>query len=542
MTNRSMSNHTTRTFARTAGTVQNFKARRLAVAALATGTLATAGVAAADEPTASELLDQIAALQQQVERIEAQEAAKAKAEAEQAEQAAKAESVDAAFDRVLADADRRSSPQPLFAQVGDDPEPFTGGHDGKFVLRSADGNFELNPNFQIQARFVANIAGENGDAFEDTDFGWEMRRVKFGFKGHAFSPDLTYDITFGVDRSEGAPILETAYIDYTPDNGLFNNDNLGFRIGQYKDPTFHEETTSSKRQLAVDRSLVNEELGGGVTDFVQGVGLLYKGEKFKGYIGYVDGFASRNTNFNRRRRLPERPVRRPGRERHRGQLQRPGRPGADRRGRRPLRGLHGAGQRGGGAADRCGLLPEPGRPRGRRRVGRRVRRRRHLRPRLQLLPAAHGRRPVRDRGRAGPVRRLLRQPLRQRPRRRHRRRRRGRHRHRRLQRRPARPGRVRARRGERLGDLRPCGPDLPRRGGHPRRRRRGLLHRAHRRRQQVLGAAQRQDDDRPRLPPQRPARRRTGPINFSSNSGIGLRNSDEFEDQVAIRGQFQLLF
>ena len=252
-----------------------------AAAAFFAGTVLTGSLASASEPTTEQLLEQIQALQAQVEKIEAtNNADKASAK-----------------ERMLADAETRGS----FLQVGDDPDPFTAGHDGKFVLRSSDGNFELNPNFQLQIRHVANLAPDptsgDDDAFDDLDFGFEIRRMKVGFKGHAFSPDLTYDFKFAFNRDGGAAVLENAFIDYTPETGIFGNEDLGFRIGQYKDPTFHEESTSSSKQLAADRSLVNETLGGGITDFVQGAGILYKGDKAKAYFAYVDGSGSANTNY-----------------------------------------------------------------------------------------------------------------------------------------------------------------------------------------------------------------------------------------------------
>src|SRR5690606_9104085 len=76
------------------------------------------------------------------------------------------------------------------------------------------------------------------------------------------------------------------------------HEGLGFRLGQFKDVTFHEESTSSSRQIAVERSLVNELLGGGDTFFVQGAGLLWKQDKLKGLLAFTDGAGSANSDFN----------------------------------------------------------------------------------------------------------------------------------------------------------------------------------------------------------------------------------------------------
>ncbi len=173
------------------------------------------------------------------------------------------------------------------------------------MLRSGDGNFELSPNFQLQIRHVVSLAPEDTgtgtpgdlDAFDDLDFGFEIRRMKIGFAGHAFSPDLEYDFKFAFDRNGGEAALENAFIDYLPENGMFGNSDVGLRIGQFKDPTFFTEITSSSRQMAADRSLVNEMIGGGDTGFIQGVQLLGQGERVNWTIGYIDGAASANTDF-----------------------------------------------------------------------------------------------------------------------------------------------------------------------------------------------------------------------------------------------------
>jgi hypothetical protein len=78
-------------------------------------------------------------------------------------------------------------------------------------------------------------------------------------------------------------------------------DMWGTSIGQFKTPVHHEELSSSKRFLAVDRSLVNEIIGGGVTDRTQGVSLIYGNYKNENplYVEVVfhDGINEDNTNF-----------------------------------------------------------------------------------------------------------------------------------------------------------------------------------------------------------------------------------------------------
>ena len=121
--------------------------------------------------------------------------------------------------------------------------------------------------------------------------------MKMAFQGNVFSPDTKYKFQWSSNRNGGALTLEEAYVthklSFAPD--------LFVKAGQYKDVTFHEEIVSSKRQLAVDRSLANEVLAGGVTDFVQGVALVWddgaEGLPLRGEVGYTDGPNTDNTNF-----------------------------------------------------------------------------------------------------------------------------------------------------------------------------------------------------------------------------------------------------
>lgn len=190
---------------------------------------------------------------------------------------------------VQTDAAQRS--QYLQTDVVDFP---TGYKKGKFILSDEGGKFTLVPALQWQLRGVVNYR-QNEDEEDDGswDSGFELRRVKFAFSGNVFSKDLTYKFTWATNRQGGAVLLEGAEIAYkaTPDLALI--------AGQFKSPVHHEELTSSSKQLAVDRSLVNELLGGGVSDYVQGVGLHYKPKEspVEGWFAFHDGQNSDNTNF-----------------------------------------------------------------------------------------------------------------------------------------------------------------------------------------------------------------------------------------------------
>lgn len=239
------------------------------------GALGMAGavIAQAAEPTTAELMSQIQALQTKVQTLETNQ-----------QQAVNKADVDATVESVLKDADKQSQ---LMQAEG-----FTAGWtNGHFVLGSSDGNFKLIPMFQFQFRNVTNYR-ENGKASGNNDMqnGFEIPRMKSEVQGNAFTPDLTFDINW--DSGEYGHRLERAYVQYR------FADDWSFRAGQYKDDVFHEENIRSSNQLAVDRSLLNEVLGGGQTDFVQGVSFIYSnGGPLRADIGYHDGYASANTDF-----------------------------------------------------------------------------------------------------------------------------------------------------------------------------------------------------------------------------------------------------
>ena len=75
---------------------------------------------------------------------------------------------------VLADADTRSSLQ---------GSGVTAGYDGGAFLQSADGNWKLKINGQVQARWLYNRADG-----QDSEHGFEQRRTKAIFSGHVADP------------------------------------------------------------------------------------------------------------------------------------------------------------------------------------------------------------------------------------------------------------------------------------------------------------------------------------------------------------------
>ncbi|MEE9129055.1 MAG: porin [Phycisphaerales bacterium] len=176
---------------------------------------------------------------------------------------------------VLADADTRSS----LLQDG-----MAAGWDKGFFLGSTDGNFLLKVQGQLQARFVYNAQDKSAD--DDNRWGFENRRTKLIFSGNVIDPSWQYRIQTSASSDGGGFRLQSAFI------AKEFGDNWTLRIGQFKPPFMREELVSSSRQLAVERSLVNEEFN---QDRSQGVELAYSGDQFNVAVMLNEGFDRDNT-------------------------------------------------------------------------------------------------------------------------------------------------------------------------------------------------------------------------------------------------------
>jgi len=188
---------------------------------------------------------------------------------------------------VLADADTRAS----LLQDG-----MTAGWDKNFYLGSADGNWRMNFSGQLQVRWALNNASGQGaatpNAFPGTLYGMEVRRAKLKFAGHVIDPSWQYTLQLAVDHdtaSDGEFEVEDAIIGKAFDNGIL------LWVGQFKLEFSREELTSSTRQLAVDRSVINEFFN---LDRSQGVRIQYTGDQFRLAGVYSDGATNRWGGFD----------------------------------------------------------------------------------------------------------------------------------------------------------------------------------------------------------------------------------------------------
>jgi Phosphate-selective porin O and P len=162
-------------------------------------------------------------------------------------------------------------------------------YDRGFTFTSEDGNFKLTPTFELQFRYLLNSL----DGDEDIRDGFDIRRASLILRGHAYNPDLKYYFKWVSSRESGSVSLESAYGQYKL------NDQFQLRFGQWLSDLHREVEVSASRQVAVDRSLLNDVLGQGDLNIQQGVQLRYESEAepVRGFIGLVDGQNSGNTPF-----------------------------------------------------------------------------------------------------------------------------------------------------------------------------------------------------------------------------------------------------
>lgn len=166
-------------------------------------------------------------------------------------------------------------------------QPTNAGHDGGFFIADESGDFLLKISGQIQTRWLA--AWRDGDGGVDSFIsGFQMRRVKLSFEGHIFDESLRFKITNEFSRSSGASGVSDALIEKRFENGVSI---LG---GQFTLPFTREDLDSSKRQLAVDRTLVNSVFR---LNRSQGVQIGFRDDDWRAWFAYSDGARSKNIDF-----------------------------------------------------------------------------------------------------------------------------------------------------------------------------------------------------------------------------------------------------
>ena len=214
--------------------------------------LGVAGSALAESgESVKQLKSQVRQLQQRVDQLEQKRDRSWMSERRK-------EEVKSLVREVIADAETRQSllEGGLNAGYGDE---------SGFYISSNDDSFRLNVNGQLQFRQVANLeGGDGGGRLDEDETGFEFRRAKLGFSGHLGSRAVTYDVRIA-SESENAGrdsdvTLEQALIGYQL------RDDVMLEVGRTKAPLLREELTHSGRQLAAERSLVNEVFTAGYAE------------------------------------------------------------------------------------------------------------------------------------------------------------------------------------------------------------------------------------------------------------------------------------
>jgi len=157
----------------------------------------------------------------------------------------------------------------------------------KLVWITADGNFSLRVSLHTQIRYNANLRDAPPDGTEFTH-GMHLRRNKVSFSGTVANPDTSYKITFAASRSTGDLFIETATIAHKFQGGWT------VIVGQDKPPLLHERITSSKYQLAVDRSRISSVFGSG---YSQGITLVHTTDRLRLFASITDGTNTINKDF-----------------------------------------------------------------------------------------------------------------------------------------------------------------------------------------------------------------------------------------------------
>ncbi len=201
----------------------------------------------------------------------------------------RAEEVSAIVRDAMEDAQVRAS----LAEEG----PMLGGHDGRNFMLAGEGH-ELRFTGQVQVRHVLNRRRDDpGTAASSarTVQGTDMRRVKFGVRGHIdVGTQLDYRIVLATNRDTGDVFLEDAFI------GTSITDWLDVYAGRLKAPFAKEELVSSGRQTAVDRSAMVNNFTAGRTE---GVGLRINppGQDFmRANVMFNDGFRQGDAGASKR--------------------------------------------------------------------------------------------------------------------------------------------------------------------------------------------------------------------------------------------------
>lgn len=261
----------------------------------------TGQIAWADQPATkpADISQEISALRARIDQLETQQKDQ-QLKQEQQEQKA-------TVNGVLSDADRHS-------RLFDSTSVTAGYKDHRFFIQSDEGNFVWRPWLHFQLRYIV-LDRQNfkADHSDETDAGFELRRMRFGFDGNLFSPDFTYFANWATVRANGTsnvtnsagakigtvsnnlggvPLLEEAWGKYN-----FRDTPFYVKAGQLKDPLLHDQVVSSRYQHGIERSLTADIFANGDA-FTEAATFIYDPKSWvRTEAGVNHGLRSANTNF-----------------------------------------------------------------------------------------------------------------------------------------------------------------------------------------------------------------------------------------------------
>lgn len=175
------------------------------------------------------------------------------------------------------------------------PSTLLAGYDGGFFIRDAAGAFKLQINGQLQFRWTHygtqrdNRWLSPGEQRDDRT-GFDQQRTRLMFKGHAYSKDLTYNVTIQADAADRYDFrIQYAYMNYRV------ADELQFRAGIFRLASTRVQFQSDANLNTIDRPMTDAVFGLGI-----GTGVRVWGEIFeKKLCWFIDVANSLNSSDNR---------------------------------------------------------------------------------------------------------------------------------------------------------------------------------------------------------------------------------------------------
>ena len=164
-----------------------------------------------------------------------------------------------------------------------------------FHITTANGAFSLRIYGMVQTRWIFNHSRSgqnytNNDAVSDQlvgftpegpqdGSGFQIRRAKVTFRGHVVDSSWRYKLETNF-RRDGSAVFQDAYIIKQFEDGF------SIRVGQYKEAWLREQIVSDRRQLAVERSVINGFFGQGRSLGIEG---RYQTDTFNVTVGSTNG-------------------------------------------------------------------------------------------------------------------------------------------------------------------------------------------------------------------------------------------------------------